>query len=327
MPSLVAFVISDPHAQDPCPCKYAECTLHKKPVTATFFAQDASARLTCFHDGVPGDACLEVCGPTPFTLPKNFKQGKCPAFFNIEENIEHRIVCADGAEHCAKATKVNITIETKVPAAPSVVPLVEDETPKQTDCTVAKDPAHCCNLQFNPPSKCWNTKGCRWSRYGCVLGPPPSPPAPQPVCFHEEDAEDHKCFEACGMVPQGKTFRVKGIETAGLCPSNYNTVDATKTVLQCPDGVTNVKYCAATALNVTVMTMGEDGGAATTAAVDDECGRRHGTFCVGPPIPFLNLNRTLLHCPSGKRQQCESGNYCENSGTGAPVNESVCQVL
>merc|ERR1712159_34287 len=86
---------------------------------------------------------------------------------------------------------------------------------------------------------------------------------PQPVCFHEEDTEDHKCFEACNA--EGKKFHTKGIEQDGKCPSNYNTVDTTKTVLQCPDGVTNVRYCAGSALNVTIATKGEAGEAMLVA--------------------------------------------------------------
>jgi hypothetical protein len=78
--------------------------------------------------------------------------------------------------------------------------------------------------------------------------------ASKELCFHMEDKEDHKCFEACSK--EGK-FATKGIDAPGACPSNYNTVDTTKKVLQCPDGVTNVRYCAATALNVTIATKGE----------------------------------------------------------------------
>jgi hypothetical protein len=94
-----------------------------------------------------------------------------------------------------------------------------------------------------------------------------APPAPSSVglCFHQEDTEDHKCFEACNV--ESKKFSTKGIELAGQCPSKYNTVDSTKTVLQCPDGVTNVRYCAATALNVTIATKGEAG----EMAVADTC--------------------------------------------------------
>jgi len=70
-----------------------------------------------------------------------------------------------------------------------------------------------------------------------------------------EDVVDHKCFEACNS--EGKQFSTKGITSTGTCPSKYNTVDVTKTVLQCPDGITNVRYCAATDLNVSIATKGE----------------------------------------------------------------------
>jgi len=74
------------------------------------------------------------------------------------------------------------------------------------------------------------------------------------LCFHAEDAVDHKCFQACSA--HGK-FATKGIDSEGPCPAKYNTVDHSKTVRQCPDGITNVRYCAATALDVTIDTKGE----------------------------------------------------------------------
>jgi len=75
------------------------------------------------------------------------------------------------------------------------------------------------------------------------------------TCFHNVDSEDHKCFEACAA----STFATKGITDAGKCPSSFDTVDKTTTVYQCPDGVSNVRYCASTALNVTIATKGEAG--------------------------------------------------------------------
>merc|ERR1711959_195179 len=78
--------------------------------------------------------------------------------------------------------------------------------------------------------------------------------AEKELCFHSEDAVDHKCFQACSKAAK---FATKGIDSEGPCPSKYNTVDHTKTVRQCPDGITNVRYCAATALDVTIDTKGE----------------------------------------------------------------------
>merc|ERR1712166_281775 len=79
------------------------------------------------------------------------------------------------------------------------------------------------------------------------------PPAPL-FCMHQEDTVDHKCFEACAPTK----FAMKGIHGASLCPSKYNTVDKTQVILQCPDGLTSLRYCPDTALNVTVKTKGED---------------------------------------------------------------------
>merc|ERR1712086_70009 len=75
-------------------------------------------------------------------------------------------------------------------------------------------------------------------------------------CLHQEDTEDHKCFEACNA--EGTTFKAKGITGTGGCPSQYNTVDKTLEVEQCPDGVTSIRYC--NPINVTIATKGESGG-------------------------------------------------------------------
>ena len=73
----------------------------------------------------------------------------------------------------------------------------------------------------------------------------------------------------CGLsVFANKSFRLTSSATvSGSCPAKYNTVDTTKTVLQCPDGVTNVRYCAASALNVTIATKGEAGLSASTKRI------------------------------------------------------------
>merc|ERR1719453_2934190 len=97
------------------------------------------------------------------------------------------------------------------------------------------------------------------------------------VCLHEEDTEDHKCFEACG----DKSFKTKGISWAGKCPSKYNTVDKTTTVFQCPDGVTNVRYCPATAMNVTIATKGEAGVTMLASEISAVAGA--SVYCMNDP--------------------------------------------
>merc|ERR1711934_152737 len=86
-----------------------------------------------------------------------------------------------------------------------------------------------------------------------------------PYCLFHEDTVDHKCMEACAA---GK-FATKGITNVGHCPTKYSTVDHAVTQEQCPDGVTNLRYCQSTKLNVTVTTKGEAGGFAAMQQLDD----------------------------------------------------------
>merc|ERR1712080_781093 len=88
---------------------------------------------------------------------------------------------------------------------------------------------------------------------------------PAPTCLHDVDTEDHKCFEACS--PEGKKFASKGLTSAGTCPASYNFVEKTKIVLQCPNGITNLRYCPDTQLNVTMKTKGEGGVVSFTEAI------------------------------------------------------------
>lgn len=149
-----------------------------------------------------------------------------------------------------------------------------------------KGVAHCTKDSQCPSSYCQNgvchacgdqccltDKDCPGSY--CANDPTKMPPytchgaveatlAAAPVCFHEEDVTDHKCFEACAA----SQFHSKGIETAGVCPSKYTTIDKTVVEEQCPDGVTNLRYCQSTALNVTIKTKGES-GALTAFDVDE----------------------------------------------------------
>merc|ERR1719453_2168495 len=66
-------------------------------------------------------------------------------------------------------------------------------------------------------------------------------------CIHNQDAGDHKCYEAC--TGQGR-FKMKGLTSAGQCPSTYNEVDSRKEDKVCNDGVTSVKYCSGGSLRV-----------------------------------------------------------------------------
>jgi len=112
-----------------------------------------------------------------------------------------------------------------------------------------------------------------------------------PFCLHQEDTVDHKCFEACNA--EGKTFKSKGITTAGTCPTKYSTIDHAQTQEQCPDGVTNLRYCAATKLNVTVTTKGEAGEAPLVSEIVEDTSvycmndpsKKAPFYCHVPPLP------------------------------------------
>merc|ERR1711959_37405 len=104
-----------------------------------------------------------------------------------------------------------------------------------------------------------------------------------PFCLHAEDVIDHKCFEACNA--DGKKFASKGITTAGKCPAKYSTIDKVKTVEQCPDGVTNLRYCQATKLNVTISTKGQAGLVAQMEQPGTSVYCKDNGFCHVPPLP------------------------------------------
>ena len=161
-------------------------------------------------------------------------------------------------------------------------------------CVCVQAPYQChypgagkCNSDTDcPKSYCMSgkDKAIPYSCHGASL----AEAAPQPAdetCFHDVDAEDHKCFEACAPVK----FATKGITSDGKCPASYNTVDKTAVVYQCPDGVTNVRYCASTALNVTIATKGEAGGRGSVAWESFMGGARtvedlEGTSCTSDKV-------------------------------------------
>merc|ERR1712028_125875 len=98
------------------------------------------------------------------------------------------------------------------------------------------------NCNHNPPY-------CPAGLCKCSAGPPPPPPK-ETVCLHHEDS--HKCYEACST----SKFAMKGFTSDGRCEAKYSAVDSTVNTYQCPDGVTNIKYCLKTILEVTVVTKG-----------------------------------------------------------------------
>merc|ERR1711934_43126 len=123
--------------------------------------------------------------------------------------------------------------------------------------------------------------------HGCGSGPV------VPTCLHHVDLQDHKCFEACNL--EGKTFASRGLDNAGTCPDKYDFVEKTKIVTQCPDGVSNLRYCKGNALNVTIKTKGTD---SVVSLSDSVTGLPSGVNC-----------KTDTDCPCS---------YCKNDKTKTP---------
>lgn len=197
---------NDDKPNNPCPCKYPACDLHKSKVGAAFFANIASERLalSCLHQVDTVDhKCFEACAAMPFKIKGIESTGRCPALYSSVDTTKKIEACSDGVtnlRYCPAAKQVNITIVTKG-----------------------------------------------------QVGPPPPPP-PTVYCHYQEDTVYHKCFEACAKMP----FKIKGIEHTGHCPSSYSTVDNTTALEACSDGVTNLRYCPeAKKVHITIETKGE----------------------------------------------------------------------
>merc|ERR1711871_1476807 len=191
-----------------------------------------------------------------FDMPKKQASGEFNANLVATDLAKSDYLCLDIKYKLAAKKPINLGASCESITS-------QDSCDKNSACTWCKAAA--------VPSKCYSKEDAKKLPPGvfacdsslALMAPAPPAPKPTPLCFHEEDTEDHKCFEACNA--EGKKFSTKGIENTGKCPGKYNTVDTTKTVLQCPDGVTNVRYCAATALNVTIATKGEAGEAMLVA--------------------------------------------------------------
>jgi hypothetical protein len=129
--------------------------------------------------------------------------------------------------------------------------------------------------------------------------------------LHHVDEEDHKCFEASSS----SKFASKGITDSGKCPSEYNTVDKSVTVEQCPDGVTSIRYCSP--INVTIATKGEALMETFEAPTNPECSKDsdcpssycQNGFCHGC---FDKCCQTDSDCTKKGFQ------YCENDSTKMP---------
>merc|ERR1711939_1136459 len=141
-------------------------------------------------------------------------------------------------------------------------------------------------------------------------------------CLHHEDIEDHKCMEACAS----GTFKTKGIDTAGHCPAKYSTIDHTVTQEQCPDGITNLRYCQATKLNVTVTTKGQAGQQRLVEEIGDP---DTSIYCMNDPSkhPPYYCHVPPLPTSCTKDSECKSpwyDSWCQNKHNCKEVLPPTC---
>jgi hypothetical protein len=236
------------------------------------------------HEDVASNKCYQACQADGKTFKSKgiTSSGKCPLKYSALDDTHTAEQCPDGVtnlKYC-QATKVKVSFATM-----GLSYCLHDEDVGGHKCTQAcqADGKKFKSKGITTPSFCpskydvldstttveqcpdgvTNVKYCKGSVLKVkfeTLGQGAALLAQQvasPYCLHQEDVEDHKCFEACQA--DGKTFKSKGITSSGKCPSKYSTLDKTVTETQCPDGVTNLRYCQATKVEVTIATKGLSG--------------------------------------------------------------------
>jgi len=136
-------------------------------------------------------------------------------------------------------------------------------------------------------------------------------------CLYHESDDGKKCYQGCADAK----FADKGFETQGTCGVHFNTVDSVQSVLQCPDGVTNVKYCQGQEVNVTFTDKGKAGFCYHN---EEPSGKRCYEACAFSKFKMKDFGTTGF-CPDNynfeqsvhKTQQCPDGvtnvKYCPQS--------------
>jgi hypothetical protein len=136
-------------------------------------------------------------------------------------------------------------------------------------------------------------------------------------CLNHETSDGKKCYQGCA----DKQFAAKGLDQKGKCGVHYNTVDSTSTQKQCPDGVTNLKYCKGSEVEVTFTSKGKAGDCFHN---EEASGKRCYEACAFSKFHMKDFD-TPGFCPDKynfqqsvhKAQQCPDGvtnvKYCPNS--------------
>lgn len=122
-------------------------------------------------------------------------------------------------------------------------------------------------------------------------------------CLHHIDTEDNKCLDACA----NEKFEMVGVDQKGKCPSNFDVQERSDKLKQCPDGVTHLKYCKGSEVEVTVSTHGATEQEQSTSALAND-----------PDFLELNFKRDL-------GEQLEDKAKCEACHMAARQLDKVLQ--
>jgi len=145
--------------------------------------------------------------------------------------------------------------------------------------------------------------------FACAL------PQKTAYCYHREDASQHKCYEGCASAD----FKATGLTHPGECnPAVFTVTESAKTVDQCSDGKTNLKYCTGGSLHAVNITMKVKGEAFSifaatslkqcTSDADCPCSYCMNDASKKPPF-FCHAPKEGLCCT--KDSDCP-GSYCVN---------------
>jgi hypothetical protein len=202
-------------------------------------AQVASAKGNCMHhEDATDNKCYDACAHGyrgAFKVKGMDKMGPCPSKYDKVDSHKNVRQCTDGVtniKYCAGGNlKVVDFLERThgISTADASIPF----TAAVEDTSVTRLP-----LFADYPTRTRND---------------PHDPPMNKFYLHQVDQADHKCFEASSS----HMFSSKGITSKGKCPTDFNTVDKSVVVQQCPDGVTSIRYCSP--INVTIATKGESG--------------------------------------------------------------------
>jgi len=331
------------------------------PMTLTFLDVTPLDDSTCIHhEEVGSHKCYEACGSGNFVVKGLDVKGACPDEYTETDSTKTVKTCSDGVTNlkyckagglhivdltekvkgvkgtCQHAVEGNKCFEGCAPAKFVMKGLVDTGVcPSSFSVTEKTDVVLSCSDGVT------NTKYCTTPLYLVNVTMRTKGQAGMPnkefwdaialaphfrpwKCVHREDSTNHKCYDACA---RDSSFAVKGLTSAGACPSQYSHIDSSKTVEACSDGVTNLKYCSGGALHKVMLlerTKGQSGqsflsGATWQKAVSEfnpnaECSK-------DSDCPSSYCQNGFCHGCFDKC--CETDTDCKKKGMGYCQNDST----